>query len=158
MLEVDVAELYASDPWGYYVVRADWGVKHLIQRGCVWNVVRSSNHQKFLGYFFNLRFWGCHRLPERSFFFRGKQFPVCARCTGVFIGQILMIILVILGMKPSWIVSLSLLGIMFLDWFIQYLNILKSTNIRRLITGTLGGMGLIGVYYLIIKILFNLFI
>ena len=28
---------------------------------------------------------------------------------------------------------------MFLDWLVQYLNILESTNIRRLITGVLGG-------------------
>ena len=27
----------------------------------------------------------CHRIPERSFFFRGHQFPVCARCTGFYI-------------------------------------------------------------------------
>ena len=31
---------------------------------------------------------GCHQMPERSFFIRGKQFPVCARCTGVMIGNI----------------------------------------------------------------------
>ena len=30
---------------------------------------------------------GCHQMPERSFFYKGKQFPVCARCTGVIIGQ-----------------------------------------------------------------------
>ena len=29
---------------------------------------------------------GCHQMPERSFFYKGKQFPVCARCTGVIIG------------------------------------------------------------------------
>ncbi|MEI3349189.1 MAG: DUF2085 domain-containing protein [Dysosmobacter sp.] len=30
---------------------------------------------------------GCHQRPDRSFFFHGKQFPVCARCTGVFLGE-----------------------------------------------------------------------
>lgn len=26
--------------------------------------------------------FGCHRRPERSFFYKGRQFPICARCTG----------------------------------------------------------------------------
>ncbi|MGG7175281.1 DUF2085 domain-containing protein [Clostridium neonatale] len=25
---------------------------------------------------------GCHQLPDRSFFIRSYQFPICARCTG----------------------------------------------------------------------------
>ena len=29
---------------------------------------------------------GCHQMPERSFFFKGYQFPVCERCTGLLIG------------------------------------------------------------------------
>ena len=31
----------------------------------------------------------CHRKPERSFFLKGHQFPVCARCTGFYISLIL---------------------------------------------------------------------
>jgi uncharacterized membrane protein len=27
----------------------------------------------------------CHQRPERSFFFDGHQFPVCARCTGLYL-------------------------------------------------------------------------
>jgi uncharacterized membrane protein len=27
----------------------------------------------------------CHQIPERSFFLDGHQFPVCARCTGLYV-------------------------------------------------------------------------
>ena len=37
------------------------------------------------------KYWGCHQMPERSFFFKGYQFPVCARCTGMIVGYFLSI-------------------------------------------------------------------
>lgn len=92
---------------------------------------------------------GCHQMESRSFFFRGYQFPVCARCTGVILGELITIILIILNIKINIIVSIILLLIMGFDWFIQFINILQSNNIRRLITGTLGGIGLTFIYYYI---------
>lgn len=81
---------------------------------------------------------GCHQRPDRSFFYKGHQFPVCARCTGVLIGYFLSFFLFPIW-KGSFLLCIALAGIMFLDWLVQYLNILESTNIRRLITGVLGG-------------------
>ena len=31
----------------------------------------------------------CHQIPERSFHISGIQFPVCARCTGLYLGAAL---------------------------------------------------------------------
>lgn len=86
------------------------------------------------------KFLGCHQLPERSFFFRGYQFPVCARCTGVLIAAVIVIPLFFVY-KLDIRYALLLSGIMFLDWLIQRLGIRPSTNRRRLITGFLGGFG-----------------
>ncbi len=83
---------------------------------------------------------GCHQRPDRSFFFRGKQFPVCARCTGVFLGECIAFV-VFRWFAPSKILLLSFCGMMLLDWLVQALNVRESTNWRRLITGLLCGYG-----------------
>ncbi len=85
---------------------------------------------------------GCHQMPERSFFFRQYQFPVCARCCGVLIGEIIAVLYFLKKRKVfSFIASYVCASIMFLDWFAQFTGKLKSTNTRRLITGILGGFG-----------------
>jgi uncharacterized membrane protein len=87
---------------------------------------------------------GCHQLPERSFFFRGYQFPVCARCTGVIIGYILAVPLYArFGVKRV----LALLGglSMLTDWLLQYFHVRTSNNPRRLFTGILGGYGIMSI-------------
>ena len=83
---------------------------------------------------------GCHQMAERSFFYKGYQFPVCARCTGVIIASLAAIILFFIY-RISIKMAVLFSGIMFLDWFIQYLGIKDSTNIRRLVTGLIGGYG-----------------
>lgn len=93
---------------------------------------------------------GCHRMPERSFFFKGHQFPVCARCTGVFVGQLSAIIYGFFKKVPTHI-SIILLGIMGLDWGIQEIKLCESTNTRRFITGICGGFGLFSLYIRFIR-------
>lgn len=85
---------------------------------------------------------GCHQLPERSFFIRGRQFPMCARCTGVWAGYLLGICLYAFYKIPIWL-DFLFCELMFADWLIQYIDLRQSTNIRRLITGLLCGAGLI---------------
>lgn len=93
---------------------------------------------------------GCHQLPERSFFYKGHQFPVCARCTGVTIGQLAAIV-ANLFTDISATVSFIYLGIMGLDWFLQTTRIKMSNNYRRLFTGVLGGFGLFNLYCIAFK-------
>ena len=83
---------------------------------------------------------GCHQMPERSFFIKGFQFPVCARCTGVILSAIIATIIFFKKRLPRGL-CLSMSSVMLLDWGMQYLKIKESTNSRRLITGLIGGFG-----------------
>lgn len=96
---------------------------------------------------------GCHQIPERCFKIKGYIFPICARCTGVIIGETVSIFLLCFKIKLSLIVNIVFMIIMGLDWVIQYIGIKQSTNIRRFITGILGGFSIINIYYYIISYL-----
>ena len=58
---------------------------------------------------------GCHQMPERTFFYKGKQFPVCARCTGVIIGQSVALIIGIFK-DISFRKAFLCLAVMGSDW------------------------------------------
>lgn len=98
---------------------------------------------------------GCHQKPERSFIIKGRQFPVCARCAGVYAGGIIAFITFRLMTPPIWLVAVFC-AVMFSDWLIQFLKIRESTNLRRFITGFFCGYGLmnlqIRLLFLILKI------
>lgn len=95
-------------------------------------------------------------MPERSFFYKGKQLPVCARCTGVFIGHSLAIVLFVMKKQIPFRKCCILMGIMGADWCIQETGLKESTNGRRLVTGFLGGLGLFSIYSIIIRRTFSL--
>jgi uncharacterized membrane protein len=86
---------------------------------------------------------GCHQMYGRSFSVYGYQFPVCARCTGLGLGQFFGFIFSFVLLKynififiPPAIFSLMILGI---DGLGQFYKKWESTNLRRLITGSLCG-------------------
>ena len=83
----------------------------------------------------------CHRIPERSFFWKGKQFPVCARCTGIHIGYLRMPIFFFGFATLNIWISLFLMLPTYLDGTIQAVFNYESTNLRRVITGFFGGIG-----------------
>lgn len=97
---------------------------------------------------------GCHQMPERSFFFKKYQFPVCARCSGVLLGEIIAMLMILFGKRIKIKTIFFSLFPMGIDWGLQYLEVLKSTNIRRLITGTIGGLGLTYGYFYALKWIF----
>ena len=89
---------------------------------------------------------GCHQREDRSFKIKGWQFPICSRCTGILVGQLLGILIYIFQFRIPFYISCIFLLIMFLDWYIQYKKIRESTNIRRFITGTLAGIAQVAIF------------
>ena len=88
----------------------------------------------------------CHRKPERSFFIKGHQFPVCARCTGFYISLITYFIYTYYFFVDYNIYLLSFAIILLIptaiDGLTQFLEYRESNNTLRLITGLMGGLGL----------------
>ncbi|WP_026489941.1 DUF2085 domain-containing protein [Butyrivibrio sp. XBB1001] len=93
---------------------------------------------------------GCHQMESRSFSIGGYQFPLCARCTGVLIGELLGIACIIGGLRISWIMILIFIAVMGIDWFIQYIELLMSNNYRRIVTGTVCGLAMTYAYFYLI--------
>jgi uncharacterized membrane protein len=85
----------------------------------------------------------CHQLLERSFVINGNQMPFCSRDLGIFIGIVAGMGLAFSGkLKFGWKMALLLLVPMGLDGGAQLISSYESTNLVRLATGILAGVGL----------------
>jgi uncharacterized membrane protein len=105
----------------------------------------------------------CHRLDFRSFHLGDRQLPLCARCTGIYLGVLLgMLTLTALGRGragglPAGRVLLVLVGfiaLMGFDGVNSYLTLFpglphlyEPSNTLRMITGTLNGLALAGLMF-----------
>jgi uncharacterized membrane protein len=90
-----------------------------------------------------LEFTLCHRKPERSFFYKGRQFPVCARCTGFYAGYIALPVFTLSIWEPTLLLVALLMIPALADGLTQaYMN-RESTNWLRFTTGILAGIGAI---------------
>lgn len=82
------------------------------------------------------KFWGCHRISDRSFFLEGRQFHVCARCTGLLVGLPFSLLLFpVRAWCPYLFIVFS--GFLLLDGFTQFFGWRNSNNKFRFITGML---------------------
>ena len=100
----------------------------------------------------------CHRKPERSFFIKGHQFPVCARCSGFYTGLLAFLICnyfyPINNDYKLFALSVILLIPVSIDGFTQLSDLRQSNNALRFTTGFFGGIGLM----IFFKIVINWFI
>jgi uncharacterized membrane protein len=106
-----------------------------------WNQIRQMN--PLAGVVYLIGDSECHQLVERSFFINGNQMPFCTRDLGIFIGLVAGMALAFSGkLRIGWKLSCLLLVPMGLDGGAQLIGSYESSNIIRIVTGTLAGIGL----------------
>ncbi|MBU7015015.1 MAG: DUF2085 domain-containing protein [Theionarchaea archaeon] len=79
----------------------------------------------------------CHQLPERSFYIVGHQLPVCARCTGIYLGAFVGSLIASETPPSRWVLMVAIFPLL-LDGGTQLL-FRESTNTLRLATGLAAG-------------------
>lgn len=88
-------------------------------------------------------FFGCHDRCDRRFHVIHHLLPICSRCTGIFVGIFLSIVLSYFNL-PFYIYLI--LGIpLLIDGYIQFLGILSNQK-RRFITGVLFGPSIVFMF------------
>lgn len=87
----------------------------------------------------------CHQLPERSYFIAEHKLAVCARCTGIYAGFALTLLLYPL-VRPlrnvewpprEWLLLAALPTA--IDFALTFLGLWENTHTSRLLTGVLLG-------------------
>ncbi|MGH2523631.1 MAG: DUF2085 domain-containing protein [Anaerolineales bacterium] len=105
----------------------------------------------------------CHRIDGRSFHLGDRQLPLCARCTGIYLGVLLGIVtLGVMGRarwgalppRPLIVALLGLIAVMGFDGVNSYLalfpglpHLYEPQNWLRLITGTFNGLAIGALIY-----------
>jgi len=100
----------------------------------------------------------CHRIPERSFTVAGRQFPLCARCTGTFLGAVVGLLALLILRRgrasrmpsaPVLVMLVLFIGFWGFDGVNSYLtffpgapNLYEPRNWLRMTTGLLNGLAL----------------
>jgi len=103
----------------------------------------------------------CHRIPSHSFSVNGRALPLCARCSGMYLGALLGLFTQYVqgkrqgGFSRPWLIALCLLSSLFvIDGFNSFLGILIGTaplyppqNWIRLFTGWSVGLLIAALIY-----------
>jgi uncharacterized membrane protein len=85
------------------------------------------------------RFWHCHRRPDRSFFVMGRQFHICARCTGILTGLIACPVFIPIRNQLPAVFLIAVAGLL-IDSLTQLAGWRESNNRIRFSTGLAVGL------------------
>ena len=83
----------------------------------------------------------CHQQADRSFHLNDNQMPFCARDVGLLAGAVIgLAAFILLGREVPWAWLLALLAPMAVDGVAQAITGYESSNLLRMITGTVAGI------------------
>jgi uncharacterized membrane protein len=93
----------------------------------------------------------CHQRPDRSYFIEGHKLGVCARCTGLYAGFAVTLLLYPLirslrnNVNPPRIYLILAAIPLAIDFSLTFFGIWENTHTSRLLTGAL--LGSVAVFY-----------
>ena len=91
----------------------------------------------------------CHQYPTRSLWIWNRPFALCARCFAGYLGVLIACLFIwpSMGYGKRFIIGMALLLPGVIDPLVQLLTPYESTNILRVITGLMGGVGVFFLLY-----------
>jgi uncharacterized membrane protein len=105
----------------------------------------------------------CHQIPGHSYFLNGKQLPLCARCSGTYLGAVLGFVgLICAGRRrvadlpatrtilvlATFVAAMGVDGVnSYLSFFPNAPRLYEPSNVLRVTTGLLNGLALSLVVY-----------
>jgi uncharacterized membrane protein len=82
----------------------------------------------------------CHRRKDRSIKISRYTFPLCARCTGLWLGFVIGLVFRFEGLHTPLIFTFALMLPLVVDYLTQLVGYRESNNQLRLFTGALFGI------------------
>ena len=110
-----------------------------------------SGHSNVAGVIYGAFATLCHQLPERSYLIDGHKLGVCSRCTGIYGGFALTLLLypLLRSLRSAGFPALKWLLLaaipLAVDFSLTFLGIWENTHTSRFLTGLL--LGSVAVFY-----------
>jgi len=120
-------------------------------------VAAATNHPQVAQFTYQLFHFLCHQLPERSYFIVGHPLAVCARCVGIYLGFLLLLLAypLVRSLRETslphrrWLLLAA--APLLIDFGLTFLGIWENTHTSRFVTGFL--FGAVTVFYIMPGIL-----
>src|SRR5882762_7980655 len=114
---------------------------------------QAHGHPAFAAPIYKAFSFVCHQIPERSFHLAGYKFAVCSRCTGLYSGFALAVLIypIVRSLRQTETPSIVWLFLatvpLVIDFSLGYFSIWQNNHASRFATGAL--LGSVAVFYIL---------